>query len=249
MPHPLPRTSARPDPPLKTPLAIMVMIAGCAACAMPVKGLFPPGGNTPTKSVFLVNQGWHASLVVKRSDIPEGVWPERDDFPRSEYLEVGWGDRRFYQTPDPHWGILLMAALWPTPSVLHVAGFSGRVSSYFPTSEIIEIKLSYPGFERLCRTLADSFARNEAGRALPLGPGRYGESLFYPSRETYHLFKTCNVWIARALRAGGCPITPALAIRVDGLMSRARTCSEAAPSNPAAAVPPPVPPAHRNPPS
>jgi hypothetical protein len=57
---------------------------------------------------------------------------------------------------------------------------------------------------------------------MSLGPGLYGNSRFYLSRETYHLFNTCNVWTARALRAAGLPITPARAISVESLMSQAR---------------------------
>ena len=218
---------------LRMPL-LMVVAAACVACAAPVKDLFPPGENAPTKSIYLVSHGWHAGIVVKRADIPNGVWPEHNDFPESKYLEVGWGDKRFYQETEPHWGITLKAALWPTPSVLHIVGFNGSVPAYFPNREIIEIELSYPGFERLCRYIADSYAKDEAGRALPLSPGLYGKSRFYLSRESYHAFKTCNVWTARALRAAGCPITPAFAIRVESLMSQARTLGVVVQSGPLA---------------
>ncbi len=207
---------------LSLPL-ITVVLAACVACAAPVKGLFPPGESAPTKSIYLVSHGWHAGIVVKRADIPDGVWPEHSDFPESEYLEVGWGDREYYMTPEAHWGLAFKAALWPTSSVLHLVGFSGPVPAYFPKTEIIKIELSHPGFEELCRYIAASYAKDDRGQTIQLRPGLYGKSRFYLSREIYHGFKTCNVWTARALRAAGCPITPALAIRVDGLMSRART--------------------------
>jgi hypothetical protein len=61
------------------------------------------------------------------------------------------------------------------------------VPAYFPDSEIIEIKLSFPGFEKLCRYIADSYAKDEAGHALPLGAVLYGKNRFYLSRETYHV--------------------------------------------------------------
>ena len=54
-----------------------------------------------------------------------------------------------------------------------------------------------------------------------LGPGLYGKSRFYLSRETYHAFNTCNVWTARVLRDAGCPITPATTLTVDSLMVKA----------------------------
>jgi uncharacterized protein (TIGR02117 family) len=201
----------------------MTLFSACVACAAPVKGLFPPAENEHTRTIYLVSHGWHAGIVVKRTDIPDGIWLEQNDFPDSEYLEIGWGDRAYYMPPESHWSTALKAALWPTQSVLHIVRFSDTVSAYFPNSEIIKIKLSSQGFERLIRYIADSYAKDETGHAILLGPGLYGNSHFYLSREIYHGFKTCNVWTARALRAAGCPITPAFAIRVEGLMSRART--------------------------
>jgi len=101
--------------------------------------------------------------------------------------------------------------------VLHMVGFSDPLRRYFPGSEIIYLELSRDGFARMCQHLDARFAR-ENGSALALQPGLYGESRFYPSRDTYHLFNTCNVWSARVLRAAGCPITPAFNITVDSLL-------------------------------
>lgn len=204
-------------------ILIMTVFSACVACAAPVKGLFPPAENEHIRTIYLVSHGWHAGIVVKRTDIPDGVWLEKNNFPESEYLEIGWGDRTYYMTPEAHWGTVFKAALWPTQSVLHIVRFSDAVPAYFPNSEIIEINLSFQGFERLVRYIAESYAKDETGHVILLGPGLYGNSNFYLSREIYHGFKTCNVWTARALRAAGCPITPAFAIRVEGLMSRART--------------------------
>jgi uncharacterized protein (TIGR02117 family) len=204
-------------------IIIITVLSACVAWAAPVKGLFPPKENEPTRTIYLVSHDWHAGIVVKRTDIPDGVWFEKNNFPESEYLEIGWGDRAYYMTPGDHWGTAFKAAFWPTQSVLHIVRFSDTVSDYFPNSEIIKIKLSVQGFERLVSYIADSYAKDETGQAILLGPGLYGNSHFYLSKETYHGFKTCNVWTARALRAAGCPITPAFAIRAEGLMSRART--------------------------
>lgn len=193
------------------------------ACTSPPKGLFPPAPNEPFKTIYLVSHGWHAGIVVKRADIPRGTWPQHNDFPGAEYLEVGWGDKDYYMTPEPHLGIILKAGLLPTASVLHIVGFSGSVTRYFPQSEVIRVDLSEAGFERLCAYLESSYAEDEAGLSQPLGPALYGDGRFYLSRETYHAFNTCNAWTARALRDAGCPITPAATLTVDTLMACAAT--------------------------
>ncbi len=169
-----------------------------------------------------MNHGWHAGIVLRLADIPAGTWPALVDFPDTQYLEVGWGDMDYYQTPDAHMGLILKAALLPSASVLHIVGFNGPVQTYFPYSEIIEIELSSAGFEQLSRTIAASFSRDKAGNITSLGHGLYGNSHFYLSKETYHLFNTCNVWTARTLRSAGLPITPARAVTVEDLMSQAR---------------------------
>jgi uncharacterized protein (TIGR02117 family) len=201
---------------------ILVLAVSCSACAVPVREAPAPDESEPRETIYLVSHGWHAGIVLRRADIPDGVRQKLGGFPDSQYLEVGWGDMDFYRTPDPHVGLILKAALLPTASVLHIVGFNGSVPAYFPYSEIIGIALSSAEFEHLSGTIAASFATDEAGNITALGPGLYGNSRFYLSRETYHLFNTCNVWTARALRAAGLPITPARAITVENLMSQAR---------------------------
>ncbi len=205
------------------PVFIVALAGPLLACVSPPSDLFPPGPDTPVKSIYLVSHGWHAGIVVKRADIPPGVWPQHEDFPDAEYLEVGWGDKDYYMTPQPHWGITLKAGLLPTASVLHIVGFGGSVSRYFADSEVIRIELSEAGFRRLCSYIERSYARDESGRSLTLGPSLYGDGRFYLSRESYHALNTCNVWTARALREAGCPISPASTLTVDTLMTRTAT--------------------------
>ncbi len=203
---------------------IVLMSVMLCACASPPKGLFPPDPSEPSKTIYLVRQSWHAGIVVKRADIPAGIWSQHNDFPYAEYLEIGWGDRDYYMTPSSHLGITLKAGLLPTESVLHIVGFSGSVTRYFPHSEVIRIELSEAGFQRLCSYLENSYALDEAGRSQPLGPALYGTGQFFLSRESYHAFNTCNVWTARALHEAGCPITPGVNLTVDTLMATVAKC-------------------------
>jgi uncharacterized protein (TIGR02117 family) len=202
-----------------------MLLIFCSACAGPRTHSAPPADSGQTrKTIYLASHGWHAGIVVRRSDIPNGVWPEHRDFADAEYLEVGWGDSDYYQTPDPHWGVALKAALLPTSSVLHVVGFRGAVTSYFPHSDIIEIRLTESGFEHLCRFIASSYSRDRTGSTVSIGPGLYGDSRFYRAGETYHLFNNCNAWSGRALKSAGCPIDPPTVITVKDLMAAARSC-------------------------
>ena len=143
---------------MSTVLKRFLLLVFCAvgvACAGPeTKTASPARLDEPGKTIYLASHGWHAGIVIRRADIPDGVWPEHRDLPDSVYLEVGWGDSDYYRTPDPHWGITFKAGLLPTASVLHIVGFSSSVPAYFPNSEIIEIRLSAPGFAELCHYIA-----------------------------------------------------------------------------------------------
>ena len=96
------------------------------------------------------------------------------------------------------------AALWPRPGVLHVASCSGRVVTCFPYSRIVSLDMPDSGLQRLSQRLSGSFQRDAQPKAAALGPGLYGDSRFYPSREKFYLLKTpAGVAPSRSLFALG----------------------------------------------
>ena len=206
----------------KALLFIMVTLAN--GCTVQSNALFPPQKDEQTRIIFLVSHGWHAGIVLKRTDIMQSAWPKLHTFAHMDYLEIGWGDRDYYTSPAPGSGLAVKALLLPTSSVLHLVGFRGPPESYFPYSEIIMLELSAPGFEKMVRHISKSFSRDKFGSAVPLGHGNYGCSRFYASEETYHLFKTCNTWTATILQSAGCPVNPSST--VNGLMSQVRKFGE-----------------------
>ena len=185
-----------------------------------------PEATPEVEPVYLVSHGWHVGLVIRRTEATAAHWPEQDDFPDATFLEVGWGDRDYYQDPDPGVGTLLKAGLWPTKSVLHIVGFRRSVTAYFPRSEIIRIDVSEAGVDSLAAYIHDTYARDDEGRAVALGPGLYGESRFYAGRQRYHIFKNCNTWAARALRAAGVPVRPSEILTAADLLKQARPFGE-----------------------
>lgn len=196
--------------------AVLLLIL-CACAASPPA----PDRAQPVVAVYLVAHEKHSGIALRRAEVPDRLWPEIRDFPQADYLEVGWGDRDYYY--GRRQGILpaLRAAFWPgNQSVLHVAGVRGTLAGNFPASEIVEVMLTREGFERLLRYIHDAYDRGGAPAVAPLGGGLYGDSRFYPGRETFNLLRTCNVWTASALREAGLPIEDS--IRHEWLMTQAR---------------------------
>jgi uncharacterized protein (TIGR02117 family) len=195
---------------LKCLVLVIVLLSG-AGCASPGSPLYPVSAQEEPRYIYVVRHEWHTGLVVKYDDIELYLWPEKDDFPEALYLEVGWGDRDFYQTPQPGLGILLQAALKSPASVLFVIGVPTTVTRYFPYADILEIPLSRRGLEELVRFIHATYKRDASGQTIPLGPGHnHRHSMFYLAEGDYSLFNTCNSWISRALQAAGLPMKTAL---------------------------------------
>jgi uncharacterized protein (TIGR02117 family) len=191
--------------------ALLLCALLCACAGAPVAGISPA---PPERSIYVVPQGGHTGIAMRRADVPAELIPEKRDFSGADYLEFGWGDRDYYMAESPGPWVTFKAAFLPTRSVVHVAGVRGALASSFPGSEVVEIPLSRAGLEGLLRYMHDAFAREDRAAAEPLGSG------FYPGRETFHLLRTCNVWTAGALRAAGLPVRNS--ITVEGIMRQVR---------------------------
>jgi uncharacterized protein (TIGR02117 family) len=156
---------------------------------------------------YVGSHGWHTSIIVSRREIPANAWPRRvatKTFAGFDYLEVGWGDRKFYTAPKPDVAMALDAVLAPGPSVLHIAGLNSPIEAALPWSALVRVPCTRQERARLCRALGESFEPDSEGGATTVGRGLYGRtSRFYAARGRYHLFNTCDTWTARMMRAGG----------------------------------------------
>jgi len=198
-------------------LVLVVVLTWCTGCATSGTPLYPLQAQEEPTLIYVVSHGWHTGIVVKRDDVDEHLWPEKDDFPEALYLEVGWGDRDFYRSPKAGLGILLQAALASPASVLFVIGMPTSVTQYFPRADIIAIPLSRRGLEELVTFVHATYKRDATGQTIPLGPGNWHKhSMFYLAEGEYSLFNTCNSWTSKALQVAGLPIRKALMTR--GLM-------------------------------
>jgi uncharacterized protein (TIGR02117 family) len=188
-------------------LVATILLAG--GCLAPGASPQPSGGVEPKATAWVLDHGWHTAIAVRRDDVDRTLWPEVDDFPDATFVEVAWGDREFYMArPATPW-LAIKAAFLASGSVLHVVGFSAPLAAYFAESEVVELRLSRRGFDSMARFIHAEYRRDHDGRPLRLGPGLYGSSVFYAAQSRYHLFNTCNTWVARALSAAGLGVEPA----------------------------------------
>lgn len=206
---------------LALPLLVCALQTACAA-QPPAPALAGQGA----RSIYVVVHGWHAGVAIAREDIATPVWPEALEFSDADYIEAGWGDRDYYPAREFRLSFALRALFLRTPSVLHLVGIRDPVAC-FPARDILELRVARASVERLVDYVARSHARDEAGRGIVVAQGVYGGGRFYLSKESYHLFRTSNVWLARGLREAGIPVIPGLAFSSTGLMSQLRELDSA----------------------
>jgi uncharacterized protein (TIGR02117 family) len=206
-------------------IAILAVLLLFFACASPLAEL--PFRGPAAKTASVVNYGWHSALVLRTADISGRVLPEIRDFPDADYLEFGWGDWDYYQAPDPGVGLALKAVFWSSGSVLHASGLKGALAHHFAASEIVEISLSEEAFQRLIEFLSGTFSRPDAGAPAEARPGLDQSSRFYRAEGRFHLFRTCNTWVAEALREAGLPVSSST-VTAGGLIDQVKRFGVAA---------------------
>jgi len=204
------------------------------AAALAILAVHGPGRagtpEAPAITVHVVSHGWHSGIIVPAALAAAHDWPVLRDFPRAAYYEVGWGDRAYYQATNPGWWIGLRALLWPSPGVLHVVALQGPPQAAFPGSPMVAVRVSHEGAQRLAASIAASHEAGEDGAPVAFGPALYGQGRFYASAERFHLFATCNVWVARRLRDAGLDLHPSFALTAGMLLAQLERHATAPPA-------------------
>ena len=159
--------------------------------------------------VFIINHGWHTGFVIPSEAIKKKIPSLEKRFRDNPYIELGWGDRDFYQSNEFFWGITLSAILWPTDSVIHSVAVPKKVERYFSNSEVEKICLSNKELASLIVFISNSFFRDENGNLEKLKIGLYGDSQFYRAVDSFHIMNTCNRWTAKGLKSIGLEISTA----------------------------------------
>ncbi len=190
-------------------LVLLLLFSACSPKPQPLnfKDNSVPLNNTKTE-IYIVNHGWHTGFVIPAKKIQKILPQLKNRFAASSHLEFGWGDRGFYQAEDITTGLVLLALLWPTESVMHTVSVAANVNNFFSTSEVLKLCINNKQYSSLIQFITNSFARNNNKGIIQLGKGIYGDSQFYQAEGQYTAFNTCNKWTANGLKSMGMDILP-----------------------------------------
>jgi len=184
-------------------LVLLGLAAGCARAPLP--SATQVSCRDP-RTVYAVNHGKHVGLVIDAADLAMALSALADPLREEEYVEIGWGDLRYYQAEKKNLAMSLSALFLPTAAVLHVSAFRGPPELYFSDLEVIALRVEQADYPALLSHVVDSFSRGEEGDPILTGPGLYGKSWFYRAEGAFHACNTCNTWMARGLAKTGYPI-------------------------------------------
>ncbi|MCJ7555112.1 MAG: DUF2459 domain-containing protein [Ignavibacteriaceae bacterium] len=156
------------------------------------------------QSIYLIKNYWHTALVFTLDQIDTLIIPEAKYFRDYNLIDFGWGDEEFYQFPGFDSGLAFGALFYSTPSTLRIEGISSSKEVLFDYSEIvIKLKVNKDQLKKLTEYIAKFIYRDENGHSVILSEQAGGKIKFYRSNGSYHLFNTCNTWVAEALVYSG----------------------------------------------
>jgi uncharacterized protein (TIGR02117 family) len=156
--------------------------------------------------LYLVRERWHTGIVLPRS-LAERCIPEAASLPPAPWVDIGWGEADFYQTPGFDLRLAAKAILWRNESVVRLAAVPPELHRFYGAeSWLLPLCLDSAQFERLCHFLWHSLRRDSLGNALLSSLQASGWVRFYRAHGTYWGLQTCNTWVAQALSAAGLPL-------------------------------------------
>ncbi len=166
-----------------------------------VKGEDNPAG---LQSIYIIKQYWHTALVFTFNQIDTSIIPEAKYFTEYNLIDFGWGDEEFYQYPGFDSGLAFGALFYATPSTLRIEGLWYSKEDLIRFSEIVvKLWVNENQLRKINEFISRSIHRNEDGKSTKLSEIAGGKIKFFKSPLSYHLFRTCNTWVADALHYAG----------------------------------------------
>jgi len=202
---------------------LLCLATGCTT----IPAVVEPGeiyGNTGVNQIYVVGHGWHTGFVIEAKEL-QGRLPQlKERFGHTPYIEIGWGDKGFYQAKEITVWISMKAIFWPSETVVHAVAIPSTPKEYFPQSHVKKLTINDGDYDSLLTFIVNSFEKDKSGGIISLGQGLYGDSQFYSGTGKFHLMNTCNKWTAKGLKSSGMDISPMFRLTADSVISAIEGC-------------------------
>ena len=164
---------------------------------------------TQTQTIYIAKSYWHTGLIVEINELSLNTLPVLKKFSDAEFVDIGMGERDFYMSPSRDVIPAARAILIPTAAAIRIAEVPGDTAFLRRTSDyLISLELDSASFINLLGYVNESISKNDDDEVSIIEERAGGSIVFYNSPLSYHLFNTCNTWLARALQKSGIDIKP-----------------------------------------
>lgn len=181
--------------------------------------LFSSDSTEKSNNVYLIKSRWHTGLIFKVDDIAINNIVALKLFRNFNYVDIGWGDRDFYQSPKDFDLYLAFKALFiPTESVVRIEGYNYGIEDIISYSDYcIKFQFNNNELTNLLKFVDSTFSRGDKNKLIITLKRAGGNIIFFKSKYSYHVFETCNKWVAKGFVAAGFDISPTWVITAENL--------------------------------
>jgi hypothetical protein len=158
-------------------------------------------------SIYLVKANWHTGLMIPVNDFTKKILPVLSYFEGFEYVDIGWGDAEFYQSPGFNICLAAYAILLPTPSVIRIDGYKFPIERVVEWREFaIQFVLTKDSFLKMADFINQSFKYDDYKKVIISSRDKERPIIFFKSVHYYFFMRTCNTWAAEAIQSTGVEI-------------------------------------------
>lgn len=184
-------------------ISALIVTYFISAIILSVLKTHPPKLGCPFEhEIFISTNGVHLDIILPIEYIDTEFLKKLEVIHQAKYIAFGWGDKQFYLNT-PEWTDLTFktafkALFLKSESAMHVTCYRNSYSSWR------KIKLCSSQLDALTRYIENSFQKDQSGGFQKIEfPGYYYTDIFYEANESFTLFRTCNVWVNKALKVSG----------------------------------------------
>jgi len=172
-----------------------------------------PDTTSDQYTIYIINYSFHTGIIIPIEDRSIKLIRALDNFKNYRFADIGWGEEYFYQNPDDNYCMAAKAILLPNPSVIRIEGYSSLEGSFICWSNFtVKLMLSADQFKNIAQFIDRSFKTDVGSNYIITSKNNSGDTVFFKSIYRYHLFNTCNTWVAGALHSSGMDISPSFII-------------------------------------
>ncbi len=193
-----------------TLITLLIIVFGFTSCDGAENLISVSNNSTVTGqySIYIINYSFHTGIVIPVNSESIVAVTALVYFKQFSFTDIGWGEEKFYQNPDDNYCMGARAILLPNRSVLRVEGYNSSDNFILWSNYVVMLNLTKEQYFKLLAFINQSFAKQSSNDLIIASEKHSGDVIFFNSIYRYHLFNTCNTWIAEALKVSGLDVSP-----------------------------------------